>query len=163
MALQTHTKDYFNDHCIAYIAVGEEFPDLLRIQKAVEKAHLGDLVASLEGGIATTLGNNNDGLSGGQLQRVGLARALYPEPALVVMDEATSALDAESEYEIGQALSELRGKVTVVLIAHRLNTVQHADIVFLVDKGKVVDSGTFSSIRSRNPNIARAIDLMSIH
>jgi ABC-type multidrug transport system fused ATPase/permease subunit len=78
------------------------------------------------------------------------------------MDEATSALDAESEAEIAKALDQIRGKVTVVLIAHRLNTVQHADKVFLVDGGELADQGTFLELVKRNPSIDRLIQLMKI-
>jgi ABC-type multidrug transport system fused ATPase/permease subunit len=78
------------------------------------------------------------------------------------MDEATSALDAESENEIQKALDEMRGKVTVVLIAHRLNTIQHADKVVLVQDGKVKDSGPFRELVSRNPSVERLVDLMRV-
>jgi ABC-type multidrug transport system fused ATPase/permease subunit len=78
------------------------------------------------------------------------------------MDEATSALDAESEAEITKALNAMRGKVTVVLIAHRLNTVQHADRVFLIDQGKVADEGTFKELLARNPSIDRLVQLMKV-
>jgi ABC-type multidrug transport system fused ATPase/permease subunit len=78
------------------------------------------------------------------------------------MDEATSALDAESEHEIQKALSEMRGQVTVVLIAHRLNTIQHADQVLLVEDGKVVDFGTFRELQNRNSQVDRLVNLMRI-
>lgn len=133
-----------------------------RVVEALELAHLGNFVRGLPEGVDTPLGKLQDGLSGGQMQRLGLARALYSEPGLLVMDEATSALDAESEAEIQKALDEMRGKVTVVLIAHRLNTIQHADKVILVVGGKVIDSGTFIEIRLRNPSVKRVIDLMSV-
>jgi ATP-binding cassette subfamily C protein len=113
-------------------------------------------------GIHTDLGNYQDSLSGGQIQRVGLARALYTSPGLLVMDEATSALDAESESEIAKALDQIRGKVTVVLIAHRLNTVQHADKVFLINEGKLTDQGTFPELVKRNPSIDRLVQLMKV-
>jgi ATP-binding cassette subfamily C protein len=96
------------------------------------------------------------------MQRLGLARALYTKPGLLVMDEATSALDAESEAEIQKALDAMRGRVTVVLIAHRLNTIQHADKVILVEHGQVRDSGTFKELVSRNPSVERLVDLMKV-
>ena len=133
-----------------------------KVWSALESAHLGKVVASLPDGVHTDLGNYQDGLSGGQIQRLGLARALYSSPALLVMDEATSALDAESESEISKALDQMRGKVTVVLIAHRLNTVQHADKVFLIEEGQVADEGTFQELVSRNPSIDRLVQLMKV-
>jgi ATP-binding cassette subfamily C protein len=132
------------------------------VWQALESAHLGTVIRSLPEGIYTELGKHQDGLSGGQIQRLGLARALYSKPGLLIMDEATSALDAESEAEIAKALNQMRGKVTVVLIAHRLNTVQHADRVFLIDQGKVADEGTFKELLARNPSIERLVQLMKV-
>jgi ATP-binding cassette subfamily C protein len=129
---------------------------------SLKLAHLGKLVQDLPQGIDTSLGKLQDGLSGGQMQRLGLARALYSNPGLLVMDEATSALDAESEAEIQEALEEMRGKVTVVLIAHRLNTIQHADKVILVEQGRVSDSGKFKDLVARNPTVERVVDLMRV-
>ena len=96
------------------------------------------------------------------MQRLGLARALYTKPSLLIMDEATSALDADSEAEIQKALDAMRGKVTVLLIAHRLNTIQYADKVILVEEGQVKDSGTFKELVARNPLVERAVDLMRV-
>ena len=125
------------------LAVDTDDVDRDQALKAVQLANLGELIADLPQGLDTQLGKLQDGLSGGQMQRLGLARALYSKPGLLVMDEATSALDAESEAEIQRALDNMRGKVTVVLIAHRLNTIQHADKVFLIEDGKLRDSGSF--------------------
>jgi ATP-binding cassette subfamily C protein len=130
--------------------------------EALQLANLAELISELPDGLDTPLGKLQDGLSGGQMQRLGLARALYTKPGLLVMDEATSALDAESEAEIQKALDSMRGKVTVVLIAHRLNTIQHADKVILVEDGSVKDSGTFKELVSRNPSVERVVDLMRV-
>jgi ATP-binding cassette subfamily C protein len=126
------------------------------------RAHLSEVIEALPEGIHTDLGKMQDSLSGGQAQRLGLARALYSRPGLLVMDEATSALDAESEAEIAKALDELRGSVTVVLIAHRLNTIQHADEVFLIDDGRVLDRGVFKDLVQRNRSVERLVELMEI-
>jgi ATP-binding cassette subfamily C protein len=146
------------------VALGEEPNDVdeARVVEVLERANLAEVVAKLDNGIHSKLGNYQDSLSGGQVQRLGLARALYSRPGLLVMDEATSALDAESESEIAKALEHMRGEVTVVLIAHRLNTVQHADKVFLIDSGKVRDSGTFQELVSRNPSVERLVQLMNV-
>jgi ATP-binding cassette subfamily C protein len=141
--------------------VGEDV-DEARVWDALDKAHLREVVLALPQGIHTDLGNYQDGLSGGQIQRLGLARALYTSPGLLVMDEATSALDAESEAEIAKALDQIRGKVTVVLIAHRLNTVQYADKVFFVNEGKLTDQGTFLDLVKRNPTIDRLVQLLKV-
>jgi ATP-binding cassette, subfamily B, bacterial PglK len=129
---------------------------------ALRLANLSELIEDLPDGLDTPLGKLQDGLSGGQMQRLGLARALYTKPGLLIMDEATSALDAESEGEIQKALDSMRGKVTVVLIAHRLNTIQHADKVILVEDGKIKDSGTFKQLVARNPSVERVVDLMRV-
>ena len=136
--------------------------DEAMVSEVLQQAHLTEVVSNLPEGVNTNLGKYQEGLSGGQIQRLGLARALYSKPGLLVMDEATSALDAESESEIAKALDEMRGKMTVVLIAHRLNTVQHADRVFLIDSGAVLDQGTFQDLLKRNPSIERLVQLMKV-
>jgi ABC-type multidrug transport system fused ATPase/permease subunit len=149
---------------IENIALAEDPANVDRAKalEALRLAHLSNLINELPEGLDTPLGKLQDGLSGGQIQRLGLARALYTQPGLLVMDEATSALDGESEAEIQKALDEMRGRVTVVLIAHRLNTIQHADKVILVEEGQVKDSGTFKELIQRNPSVERLVDLMNV-
>ncbi len=120
--------------------------DSKRMSDAIESAHLNEVIISLPDGIETDIGKRKDELSGGQLQRIGLARALYSQPGLLVLDEATSALDVESENEIKSALQKIRGKVTVILIAHRLNLIQDTEKVFLIKKGSIVESGKFAEL-----------------
>ncbi len=133
-----------------------------RVRSALAHAHLLDVIENLPEGINAPLGKLLDGLSGGQVQRLGLARALYNKPGLLVMDEATSALDAESEAEIQKVLDGLRGKVSVILIAHRVNTIQNADVVFLMEEGSLVDQGTFQELLRRNPSVERVVELMRV-
>jgi len=144
------------------LGVETESVDREEVISALEAAHLGTLIKELPEGIDTSLGKLKDSLSGGQMQRLGLARAIYSKPNLLVMDEATSALDAESESDIQRTLEEMRGRVTVVVIAHRLNTIQHADKVILLEDGKVTDSGTFKELIARNPSVERVVELMRI-
>jgi len=144
------------------LGVPEESVDSELLWQAISDAHLTDVVQQLPDGIHTDLGKRRDELSGGQLQRIGLARALYTKPGLLVMDEATSALDADSENEINKALDEMRGKVTVVLIAHRLNTVQRSDRVFLIEEGKISASGKFADLLRSNLTVQSLAKLMSI-
>lgn len=101
-------------------------------------------------------------LSGGEIQRLGIARALYRDPGILFLDEATSALDAETEAQISEVLDQLRGKMTVVLIAHRLSTVMNSDKIIYLDKGRVVAEGTFSELQSKVPDFAKAVELMGI-
>jgi ATP-binding cassette subfamily C protein len=101
-------------------------------------------------------------LSGGEIQRLGIARALYRDPGILFLDEATSALDAETEAQISKVLDSLRGKMTVVLIAHRLSTVMNSDKIIYLDKGRVVGEGTFSDLQNKVPDFAKAVELMGI-
>jgi ATP-binding cassette subfamily C protein len=144
------------------LGVPEETVDHELLNQAISDAHLAAVIYQLPDGINTDLGKRRDELSGGQLQRIGLARALYTRPGLLVMDEATSALDADSENEINKALDEMRGKVTVVLIAHRLNTVQRSDRVFLIEGGKISASGEFPELLRSNSTVQALAKLMSI-
>jgi ABC-type bacteriocin/lantibiotic exporter with double-glycine peptidase domain len=144
------------------LGVPEDAVDSKLLMNAIADAHLTEVVRELPDGIHTDIGKRRDELSGGQLQRIGLARALYTEPGLLVMDEATSALDADSENEINKALDEMRGRVTVVLIAHRLNTVQRSDRVFLIEGGKISASGEFPELLKSNSTVQALAKLMSI-
>jgi ATP-binding cassette subfamily C protein len=101
-------------------------------------------------------------LSGGEIQRLGLARALYKKPGILFLDEATSALDAETEAEINDILDGLRGHMTIVLIAHRLSTVKDADKIIYLDSGKTVAEGTFSELKKTVPNFEKAVRLMGL-
>lgn len=144
------------------LGVPAEQVDQGRLDEAISSSHLKKVLSQLPEGVDTNLGKRKDELSGGQLQRIGLARALYSKPGLLVMDEATSALDADSENEINKALDEMRGRVTVVLIAHRLNTVQRSDLVFLVEEGRITASGTFPELLRSNNTVQNLAKLMSI-
>ena len=146
---------------IAFSAKIEE-SDFPAIEEAIKSAHLSKVMDDLPKGPLTDVGKRKDELSGGQLQRIGLARAFFSNPGLLIMDEATSALDADSENEINKALDEMRGKVTVILIAHRLNTVQRSDVVFLVEDGRITASGTFPQLLKSNKTVQNLASLMSI-
>ena len=91
-------------------------------------------------------------LSGGQRQRIGIARALYHKASVLVFDEATSALDGITEKLIMEAIHDFSGKKTIIMIAHRLKTVENCDIIFYVDKGRVVDKGTYKDLLKSNPD-----------
>jgi ATP-binding cassette subfamily C protein len=136
--------------------------DLDRLRRAIFDSNLTEFIDSLPQGVNTKMGKRHDELSGGQLQRIGLARALYTQPKLLVMDEATSALDAESEAQINKALDAVRGKMTVILIAHRLNTIQKSDKIFMVDQGSISASGTFNSLLETNSTLKTLVTLMAI-
>jgi ABC-type multidrug transport system fused ATPase/permease subunit len=132
------------------------------LDEAIELAHLSELIDSLPNGVDADLGAQSNALSGGQMQRIGLARAIYGQPKLLVLDEATSALDAETESAISENLAKLRGKCTTVVIAHRLATVQGADRVVVMDGGEIVAVGKFSELAKSNSIVARYIELSEL-
>ena len=125
--------------------------DLKQIHKALELAHLTELVEELPDGINTKVGERGVQLSGGQRQRIGIARALYHEADVLVFDEATSALDGITEKIIMDAIHEFSGQKTIIMIAHRLKTVQKCDMIYLMAQGKIVDSGTYQELVETNP------------
>ena len=129
---------------------------------AIKAAQLDDYVNSLPEGLGTQVGERGTRMSGGQRQRLGIARALFTRPKLLVLDEATSALDGETELAISQAIQRLRGNVTVIMIAHRLSTVRNADSIIYIDKGKVIFIGTFDQVRDNVPNFDRQAKLMGL-
>lgn len=125
------------------IALGDEdgMIDEDRIIEAIERAQLRELLSQLPAGLNTTLGERGIRLSGGQRQRVALARAFYHRRNVLVMDEATSALDSDTEGEIVEEIRRLKGKVTMIVIAHRASTVEHCDRIYRLEAGRIIDSG----------------------
>jgi ATP-binding cassette subfamily C protein len=143
------------------LGVPAEEIDYSRIDEVIEAAYLRDFVASLPQGVATSVGKQVDSLSGGQIQRIGVARALYPRPRFLILDEATSGLDAGSEAYVAKSLRDLHGEVTVMVIAHRLSTVQHSDVVYVIEDGRITASGDFKTVRASVPMVAEYVRLMS--
>ncbi len=121
-----------------------------KVKKAVEVAQLKDFVDELEDGLDTVIGESGVRLSGGQRQRVGIARALYNNPEVLIMDEATSSLDNVTEKFVIDAIERLKEDRTIIIIAHRLTTVKNCDKLYILEKGEVVDSGSYSELSKRN-------------
>jgi ABC-type multidrug transport system fused ATPase/permease subunit len=134
--------------------------DSAEVQNALKLAQLEEYIAGLPEGIYTKVGERGSSLSGGQRQRLGIARALFTNPKLIVLDEATSALDIETELKLADALKSLRGKSTVIMIAHKLNTVRNADLILYMENGALVKSGSFEEILSAIPNFASQSNLI---
>ena len=139
----------------------EEATDEL-VMSALKVAHLDEFVSKLPEGLDTQVGERGAKISGGQRQRLGIARAMFTHPHLLVLDEATSSLDAETEASISEAIHELRGSTTVVMIAHRLSTVRNADIVVYLSEGRVMAMGTFDEVRNTVPDFDRQAMLMGL-
>lgn len=132
----------FNDTIAQNIAVGEDHIDKNKLRKAVEIANIKDFIENLPLSYNTKIGNEGIGVSGGQRQRLFIARAVYKSPEYIFFDEATSALDANNEKVIMENLEQFFKGKTAIVIAHRLSTVKHADKIIVLDKGKVVEEGT---------------------
>jgi ABC-type multidrug transport system fused ATPase/permease subunit len=132
------------------------------VMSALKVAHLDKFVSELPFGIDTQVGERGAKISGGQRQRLGIARAMFTRPHLLVLDEATSALDGETEASITDAIQQLRGSTTVVMIAHRLSTVRNADTVVYLSKGVVLATGNFEEVRHALPDFDRQAKLMGL-
>lgn len=130
--------------------------DALRIGQLIEFAE------QLPEGIDSYVGDRGTRISGGQRQRLGIARAMFTKPHLLVLDEATSSLDGETEANISGAIQNMRGLVTVVMIAHRLSSVRHADVVLYLEAGEILASGTFEEVRNAVPNFDKQAQLMGL-
>lgn len=124
--------------------------DMNQVRVAAELAHLTGLIEELPDGVQTKVGERGIQLSGGQRQRIGIARALYHKAEVLVFDEATSALDGITEKIVMDAIHEFSGKKTIVMIAHRLKTVEQCDLIYFMEKGKVIDQGTYQQLIENN-------------
>jgi len=129
---------------------------------AIDAAQLRSLVESLPLRLDAQMGERGMKISGGQRQRLGIARALLSKPNLIVLDEATSALDGETEFKVTESLLALKGKVTIVMIAHRLSTIREADQIFYLENGEIVASGNFDELKKAHPHFAEQAQLMGL-
>ena len=136
--------------------------DLNLVEEALEAAQLREFVQSLPDGLASQVGERGTRISGGQRQRLGIARALFTKPKLLILDEATSALDGQTEADISASIVGLKGQSTVLMIAHRLSTVKSADLVAYIDQGQLIKLGTFDEVRSAVPDFDKQAKLMGL-
>jgi len=147
----------FNDTIANNIAIGEEAVDKQKLRKAIEIANIKDFIESLPLSYNTKIGNEGLGISGGQKQRLFIARAVYKSPEFIFFDEATSALDANNEKIIIENLEQFFKGKTAIVIAHRLSTVKHADKIVVLDKGKVVEEGSHEQLVAKKGEYYRLI------
>ena len=120
--------------------------DMAAVERAARIAQVHEFIVGLPSGYRTQVGERGVRLSGGQRQRLGIARALYNDPEVVILDEATSALDTVTESAVFDALASLAGTKTVLLVAHRLSTVRSCDVIYLIDGGRVAARGTYEQL-----------------
>ena len=132
------------------------------ILKALEKAHLERDVLRMPLGLREQVGERGIRLSGGQRQRLGIARALFTNPEMIFFDEATSSLDPITEKTVTEAIYEKKGNITLIVVAHRLSTVKSADLVILMDKGRIIAQGTFEEVRSASPKFDQQAKLVNL-
>jgi ABC-type multidrug transport system fused ATPase/permease subunit len=138
-------------HNIAF-GVPESEVDVVRIREVLKIAQLDQFVDSLAEGLDTIVGEFGVKLSGGQIQRVGIARALYHDPEILVLDEATSSLDAQTELDFMNSIRLMMGKKTIFIIAHRMTTVKDCDVIYLLDGGKIAAQGSFEELIEKSEN-----------
>jgi len=139
----------FDDTIAANIALGEEIPDMERVQRAAEIADAAGFIESMALAYDTKVGDSGIRLSGGQAQRVCIARALYHDPPVLLFDEATSALDTESEAAVKRNLDRVLEERTAVIVAHRLTTIRDADSIAVLEQGRLVEQGTHDELMAR--------------
>jgi ABC-type multidrug transport system fused ATPase/permease subunit len=153
-----------NDTILENVAFGFPISGISesRVWDSLRAAQLEEIVRNFPEQLHTKLGEGGSRLSGGQRQRLGIARALYTNPKLIILDEATSSLDGKTEQQISEALSMLSGKVTIIVIAHRLVTVRQADKVVYLSNGKIGAIGTFDEIRSQVKDFDEQAQLMGL-
>ena len=138
----------FNDSILVNVAYGAEPEkiDRQRVAEALEAANLTHMIAELPNGMDTVIGDNGNQFSGGQRQRLAIARAIYKNAPILILDEATSALDSESERQVQAAMDRLMVDRTTIVIAHRLSTIEHANRIVVMEKGRVVELGTHEQL-----------------
>ena len=151
IALVSQESLLFSDTIANNIRIGKSDATLDEIKEAARMAHAHDFIEAFEDGYETMVGERGSRLSGGQRQRIAIARAFLKDAPIIVLDEPTSALDAESEHQIQAALEGLSKGRTVIIIAHRFSTIQHADRIFVFDDGAIIAQGTHKQLYQSNP------------
>ena len=151
IALVSQESLLFSETIANNLRLSKPDATLEEVKEAARMAHAHDFIEAFEDGYETLVGERGSRLSGGQRQRIAIARAFLKDAPIIVLDEPTSALDAESEHQIQAALEGLSKGRTVIIIAHRFSTIQHADRIFVFDDGAIIAQGTHQELYQSNP------------
>lgn len=152
----------FNDTIYNNIAFGVPSTTPEAVEAAARAANAHDFIMATEQGYQTNIGDRGCRLSGGQRQRLSIARAILKDPAILILDEATSALDSESEHEVQQALDRLMADRTTLVIAHRLSTIRSADLICVIDDGRIVERGTHDQLMALGGHYRRLVEMQAL-
>ena len=148
----------FHDTIANNIRFGQPDAPMERVIEAAKKACCHDFISRLPNGYDTVIGEGGASLSGGEKQRISIARAIMKDAPIIILDEATANVDPENERDLMEAIKELTKEKTVIMIAHRLKTVRHADQIFVIDKGKIAEQGNHDQLVKKKGIYARFID-----
>lgn len=162
MGIVTQESILFNDSICNNIAFGKPDASIEEVEKAAKIANAHDFIMQMENGYDTNIGERGSKLSGGQRQRISIARAILKNPSILILDEATSALDSESERAVQDALSNLMRNRTSIVIAHRLSTIQHADAIYVIQEGEIVERGTHEELIENNKIYTKLTQMQSV-
>ncbi len=157
----TQDSILFNDNVINNIALGNSEATIDEIKKAAEVANAAEFIEKLENGYETVIGEGGNKLSGGQKQRLSIARAILKNPDILILDEATSALDTASEKLVQNALENLMKNRTSLVIAHRLSTIKKADLIVVLNQGKIIEVGTHKELLKGESTYKKLVELQT--
>lgn len=161
MGIVTQESILFNDTVFNNIAFGMEGVTEAQVIEAAKIANAHEFISKMPQGYQTNIGDRGSKMSGGQRQRMSIARAVLKNPPILILDEATSALDTESERLVQDALSNLMKNRTSVVIAHRLSTIQHADEIIVMQKGVIIERGTHTQLLAQNGTYSKLHEMQS--
>ncbi len=162
MGIVSQQSILFNDSFLNNIAFGDDDPDIQSVIEAADVANASEFINDTEYGFDTGVGDGGTKLSGGQKQRISIARAVKANPPILILDEATSSLDTESERLVQDAIVQLMKNRTSIVIAHRLSTIKYADIILVIDGGRIVEQGKHDELLEIKGGVYRKLHKMQM-